>query len=292
MLNDPPPEKKRSVHPLEDRAEGIRRAAREAQAQEQPAGEGGRQRVMLRIPVAKPNLTYALIAVNVAIFVVMFYILSPDQLNDIYEWGANNKFTVLEQGEFHRLLTAMFMHGSLTHLAFNMLSLYVIGQTVERFFGSIRFALIYFLGGLAGSVLSVLINAPEVNSVGASGAIFAIVGAELVFLYKHRKLFGAMAQQQLRSLIIIIALNLFAGFASNLTNVGVSIDNWGHIGGFIGGASLAWYISPFFLPRAHPDQPGALTIDDVNPLDGQFQNLMIYISGLLAIIIVGVLITR
>lgn len=292
MLNDPPPEKKRRLHPLEDRAEGIRRAALEAQAQNQNAGEGGRQRVMLRIPVAKPTLTYILIAVNIAIFVVMFYVLSNFQLEDVYNSGANNKFYVLEQGEFLRLFTAMFLHGSLSHIAFNMLSLYIIGQTVERFFGSVRFALIYFLGGLAGSILSVLLNGPDVSSVGASGAIFALVGAELVFLYKHRKLLGAMAQQQLRLLVFIVIVNIFGGFVSNANTTGVSLDNWGHIGGFIGGAALAWFICPFFLPRAHPDQPGALTIDDVNPLDKHFQTLMIYISVLLAALIIGVIIAR
>lgn len=282
MLNDPPPEKKnRRPHPLEQRMDDIRNAAQET--------EEGNRRVMLHIPVAKPRLTYVLIGINAAIFVIAFFVLSEFQRNDLYNWGASNQFFVLQQGEFHRLLTAMFLHGGIAHVVFNMLALYYIGQNVERFFGTLRFALIYFLGGLAGSVLSVLLNDAQTFSVGASGAVFAIVGAELVFLYQHRKLFGDMAKAQLRNLLFIAVINLGVGFASNATTGGVAIDNWGHIGGLIGGVALAWFITPILIPKRHPVNENALTIEDINPLEKRYQQLVIYVSVLLAALIAGVL---
>lgn len=293
MLNDPPPEKKRRPHPLEQQAAEYRQRKLDPFPKAEEPGDGGegkpRRRVMLSIPVAKTTFTFGLIGINVAIFILAFYIFSPEQQNSLYEWGASNQFYVFEQGEFHRLFTAMFLHGSIAHIAFNMFSLYIIGQTVERFFGNMRFILIYLLGGLCGSVLSALLNDAQSFSVGASGAVFAIVGAELVFLYKHRKLFGQMARQRVRSLAIIIVLNLGAGFANNAITTSVSIDNWGHIGGFLGGVALAWFISPFFLPKPHPTDPNMLTIDDINPLQRHFQTLMLFISAILAVLIVGVM---
>jgi len=277
MLNDPPPEKRpRRQHPLEQRPA--------------PSGEqreGGSQRVMLHIPVARPRLTYALIALNGAIFVIAFYLMSDLQRLDFYNWGASNPFYVLEQGEFHRLFTAMFLHGDITHIIFNMLSLYYIGATVERFFGTVRFAIIYLLGGLGGSVLSVLLNGDDVFSVGASGAVFALVGAELIFLYQHRKLLGQMARQQFRNLLFIAGMNLLIGFVGNAAAAGVRIDNWGHLGGLAGGLALAWFISPMFIPMRHPERPDALTIEDINPLEKHTQMLLLYVSALIALLIVG-----
>jgi len=290
MLNDPPPEKKRRPHPLEQQAAEYRQRKLNPFPKAEDGGDGQpRKKVMLSIPVAKTTFMYGLIGINVAIFVLAYYIFSPEQQNDLYQWGASNQFYVFEQGEFHRLFTAMFLHGGLAHVALNMLSLYIIGQTVERFFGNTRFILIYLLGGLCGSILSAFLNDAQSFSVGASGAVFAIVGAELVFLYKHRKLFGQMARQRLRSLVIIIVLNLGAGFANNAVTTSVSIDNWGHIGGFIGGVTLAWFISPYFLPKPHDTNPNMLTIDDINPLQKHFQTVMLFISAILAFLIAGVM---
>lgn len=285
MLNDPPPDKqdKRRLHPLERQAEEYRKAEAEGRSPDQPPPK--RQQVMLHIPVVKPYLTQVLIAVNSAIFVVMYFLLSPEQLNEVYAWGANNRIAVIEQGEYHRLLTAMFLHGGIAHIAFNMMALWYIGATVERFYGYIRYMLVYFLGGIAGSIASVIFNGPEVQSVGASGAVFAVVGAEIAFLYHHRKLLGQVAQSRLRSLLLIAGLNFAFGIASSFTAGPVSIDNWGHIGGFVGGLALAWIITPVFNLKRHPTQPGAFITEDINPLEGRFQPLMIYISVLLSALI-------
>ncbi|MCU0479899.1 MAG: rhomboid family intramembrane serine protease [Anaerolineae bacterium] len=258
------------------------------------ASQPTRQRGMLHIRVVKPYLTYGLIAVNVAIFITAFYIISLQQFNDLYRWGANNHREVLQGGQYHRLVTAMFLHGSSAHIIFNMLSLYFIGTTIERFFGHIRFGLIYVLGGLSGSVLSVLLNPPLVTSVGASGAVFAIFGAQYIFWHRHRKLFGETAKQQMRQLILIGGMNFAVGILStfDLGEGAVSIDNWGHLGGLLGGLAVAWLISPNFLLEKHPTQENAFSAVDMNPLKAHYTNLILYGAGLMAVLVIGTFFAR
>src|SRR5438105_3725865 len=171
------------------------------QAVQQPA----QRQSMLRLPISKPTVTYAVLGLLVAIYVIQ---MVTDQQNypdqPVLEWGAMI-FTNVLHGEYYRLLTAMFLHGSLPHLFFNAYALYIYGRLVEGFFGHVRFALIYMLAGLCGSLASFLLTRGA--SVGASGAIFGIFGAYIAFLYHNRKLFGARASQQLRSLIILAIVN-------------------------------------------------------------------------------------
>ena len=286
MLNEPGSKNQENQkrHPLLDYADRA--------TEENKNTEG---RVLLRMPVVKPRAVWALIGLNAIIYFIAVYVLNNDQLNDLYDWGANNRYYVLELGEYHRLLSAMFLHSPVTpmHILFNMYALYAIGITIERFFGHVRFLLIYFLGGLAGSILSVILNPSSISSVGASGAVFAIFGAEMVFLYKHRKLFGQMARHQLTQLVIVAILNFAIGIGTSLTaSDGIKIDNWGHVGGFIGGLALTWLICPILLPKRHPTQENALTIEDFNPLEKNTQNIMAFISALLGILVIGTFLAR
>ncbi|MDZ4670576.1 MAG: rhomboid family intramembrane serine protease [Phototrophicales bacterium] len=282
--DQPPAPKPKRIHPLE--------ASIPSQPVTPPPHEGS-QRGTLHIRVVKPYITYALIGINIFIFIMAFYILTPQQANDIYRWGANNHREVLQGGQYHRLLSAMFLHASISHVILNMYSLYIIGATIERFFGYLRFLAVYFLGGLAGSVLSVILNPPLVTSVGASGAIFAIFGAQYIYLYKHRKLLGEMGKQQMRQLLIIGGLNFAVGIISTFNfEGGVSIDNWGHLGGLIGGLIVAWFISPLFLLQKHPTNENAFEVVDVNPLENHYTNLLLYGSGLMVIIIIGTFFAR
>lgn len=270
----------RKLHPLQQQAIDARNAANNPQSRpQQPA---------FTMQMPQPRLTFALIAVNAVIFFVMFALMDIQQQNDVYAWGANHGQSVFD-GEFHRLFTAMFLHGSIAHVVFNMLGVYYIGQTIERFFGIYRFALIYVLSGLMGSLFSVLFNGSDVSSVGASGALFGLVGAEMVFLYKHRKLFRRMAQSRLRSLVIIVIMNLAIGIGGNALDSNVIIDNWGHIGGLVGGVILAWYLCPDLIPKRHPERPNAFLIVDMNPLEKNYQVLALFISGLLGLLILGTL---
>lgn len=290
MLNEPGSENQDNQrrHPLLDYAEKQERLAQERK--QPPQGQ-----VLLRMPVVRPRAVWVLIGINVLIYVIAVYVLPIQQLEELYQWGANSHTAVLKQGEYHRLLSAMFLHSPITpaHIIFNMYALYAIGITIERFFGHARFLWIYFLGGLAGSITSVVLNPPSITSVGASGAVFAIFGAEMVFLYKHRKLFGKMAQNQLMQLVVVAVLNFGVGIATALSSdAQIRIDNWGHIGGFIGGVVLAWFITPILLPKRHPTQANALTIEDVNPLEKHTQVLLAFASVLLGLLLIGTFLAR
>lgn len=151
--------------------------------------------------------------------------------------GAKDNAAIFLGGEYYRLLTAMFLHGGLLHLAFNSWALYVLGQEVERLFGTGRFVAIYFISGLAGSVASYALT-PS-NSVGASGAIFGLIGALAVFYYASRAVLGQLARAQLGSLITVLMINLFIGFSSP----GI-IDNVAHLGGLLGGAATGVLLAP------------------------------------------------
>ena len=119
-----------------------------------------------------PLLTYALMAVNGCFFLAGF--LMPELEWELFLRGALIPQLVAGQGEVYRLFTAMFLHGSLGHVFFNVYALYIVGRSVEPIFGRIRFLLIYLLGGLTGSALSLALGGLDGASVGASGAVFAI----------------------------------------------------------------------------------------------------------------------
>lgn len=164
-----------------------------------------------------PYITYILIFIN-----ILFYILSIIS-NSFYNSMVLNPSKILN-GEYYRLLSCIFMHGGIIHLLCNMYCLYVIGPQVESFFGKIKYIVIYLLSGIIGSLMSLSIT--NSISLGASGAIFGLLGSILYFGYHYR----VYLSQAIKSQIIpIIVLNLFLGFILN------GVDNAAHIGGLIGG---------------------------------------------------------
>ena len=229
----------------------------------------------------RPLLTYALMAINGCLFLVGF--LMPELEWELFLHGALIPQLVAGQGEVYRLFTAMFLHGSLGHVFFNVYALYIVGRSVEPIFGRTRFLLIYLLGGLTGSALSLALGGLEGASVGASGAVFAIFAAQAVHLYQHRGLY-ANVQSQLRHMGFLIAINLLIGFAP-----GSRIDNWGHIGGMFGGALLAWRIGPRIALQAVANGGiRAIAAVDRNPLRLHLPELVIYIGALIGIIVLAI----
>jgi membrane associated rhomboid family serine protease len=262
----------------------------------------GSTRVNLRIPAKSPTIAYILIIANIVVFVIR--LISPQIDSDLVQWGANNPVRVLEFGEYYRLFTSMFLHAGIfdglgryeftnvLHLMFNMLVLYSAGTEMERFFGHVRFGLIYLFGGLTGAIFSTLLSDPNTYSIGASGAVFAILGAQLVFQYKHRRLFGVAGRARLQNTITLLAINLGYGLLANATGGPVRIDNWAHIGGALGGAALAWFIAPFYLVRRHPDNPADLLAEDINPLKGRYAAVSLYFCAMLVVLIAARLLTN
>ncbi len=173
----------------------------------------------------KPIVTYALIALNVIIFVLM-YILGngSDDAYTLLAFGANYG-PLVEAGEWWRLITSSFLHIGILHLICNMYCLYIVGPQLESFFGKAKYLFIYLISGVIGSLFSVLFT--DSLSAGASGAIFGLFGALLYFGYHYRVYLGTVIKSQI---IPLIVLNLMIGFMSS------GIDNSAHIGGLIGGA--------------------------------------------------------
>lgn len=156
--------------------------------------------------------------------------------------GVTSRFAsiplAVAEGQYYRLFTAMFLHapGFIMHILFNMLVLWSYGPHVEQAYGSARFAVIYVLGGLAGSVASFAFGACTSASVGASGAIFGMVGALVAYLYSRRS--RTFVRQHLNGLLMFIAINVVIGFV--LPN----IDYMAHLGGLLGGAALGFAFDP------------------------------------------------
>jgi membrane associated rhomboid family serine protease len=176
---------------------------------------------------AAPVVTYGLVAINVAVEVVQ--LATGGTLGgaggSLVTNGALSRATV-NNGEVWRLVTSGFLHAGLLHLLFNMLSLYIVGGILEPAVGRVRFAVIYFVSLLAGS-FGALVAQPQGLTLGASGAVFGILGAAAVVL--HTRGVGVMQS----GLGIWIILNLVLSFRP-----GISIG--GHIGGLIGGSVLAY----------------------------------------------------
>lgn len=155
------------------------------------------------------------------------------------------------QGEFWRLITPLFLHGSILHIGFNMYALNAMGPALERHYGKGRFLTLYFLSGLAGNVFSFLLSPNP--SLGSSTAIFGLLGAEAIFMSSNRNLFGARARRALRDILMIALVNFVIGLSPG-------IDNWGHLGGLVGGAIFAWWGGP----KLHATEAfGRLSVEDV-----------------------------
>ena len=171
-----------------------------------------------------PFVTYAIMVICLLMLVLMFVFGNGFDNYTLLRFGANNDYLV-KHGEYYRLFTSIFLHGSLLHLVLNMYSLYVIGPQVESFFGKVKFLFIYLVSGICGSLLSIAFSHNTI-SIGASGAIFGLLGSLLYFGYYYRAYLGNAVKSQVLPIIII---NLMIGFL--LPN----IDNGAHIGGLIGG---------------------------------------------------------
>ena len=176
----------------------------------------------------KPVVTYILIVLNLMVF--LYGVLhGNDELINMF----GNNYELVQNGEFYRLLTCMFVHADIMHILFNMIALYSIGPVVERYYGKSKFLLIYLVSGLLGSIFSGVFMTANSISIGASGAIFGLLGSICYFTYYYR----ATLQGILRgSIMPVIIINLVIGFLSS------SIDLSAHIGGLIGGILVSMAI--------------------------------------------------
>ena len=139
-------------------------------------------------------------------------------------------------GQVWRLVSSMFLHSGLTHLALNMISLYFLGYFAELTFGRGRFFALYTLSGLSGGIAYLYFGDFHGSAVGASGAIFGLVGGILGYAVR-RKTFS-WQNPVIRQLLILLALNLFIG--ASIPNISITA----HVGGLLGGAAFGWMAAP------------------------------------------------
>ena len=179
--------------------------------------------------IRKPAIvTNTLILINIILFILM-YVLGRGSTDTatLLAFGANYA-PFVKDGEIYRLLSAAFLHIGILHLLFNMYALKIIGGEVERYYGKLKYLIIYLGSAILGSLFSCLFTTSV--SAGASGAIFVLFGALMYFGYYHRLVLGGFLQSQIVPLVI---LNLLLGF------VIPGIDMSAHIGGLIGGFALS-----------------------------------------------------
>ncbi len=181
----------------------------------------------------KAVCTIALIVINVVIF---FYLSFQGMTEDpvfLLQHGAMYVPYVMEEMEYYRMFSSMFLHFGFEHLTNNMLMLAVIGWNLELEIGKIKFLIIYILSGLGGNVLSSVAEiyfGEYTVSAGASGAVFGIIGALLYVAIRNRGRIGDISG---RGLLFMIALSLYFGFTTE------GVDNLAHIGGVLSGFLLS-----------------------------------------------------
>ena len=170
-----------------------------------------------------PYVTYFLILVNV-MFCIIPNLFGFELYQSIIEQYCVHGPSI-RVGQYYRLFTGILLHDGIMHLFFNCYALYVIGSQIESFLGKIKYLIIYLFSGIIGSMFSIIFGGANA-SIGASGAIFGLMGALLYFGYYYRVYLGNIVKSQILPLII---LNLLIGFLFT------GIDNFAHIGGLISG---------------------------------------------------------
>jgi len=222
----------------------------------------------LPLPLTRPLLSWAILALNAIVWLLMTFGGGSTDTNVLVRFGAKVPWLVA-MGEYWRLFTAIFLHIGFIHLAFNSYALYNLGPQVERLFGRHRFLVIYLLSGLAGSVASYILS--ESLSAGASGAIFGLIGAMAVYLARHQGILGQRGQRSLTNILVVILYNLVLSFTVP------GIDVFGHLGGLAGGLVVGRLLCPHYEIVA--DNRGTAKVVDRNNLgDRSWQLVLVSVA--------------
>lgn len=231
------------------------------------------QRPRLRTTPSRFPATFGLIAATLIVFLAQWIVAAtmgagrvcgPGEF--ICALGAKVN-QAIAAGQLWRLITPIFIHVDIWHIFVNMYSLYALGPSIEHFYGTARMLILYVLCGITGVAFSLGFN--RYSSVGASGAVFGLVGALGVFLFLHRQLFGRVGQDQLRRIAIVTLLNLVLGMSA-------MIDNWGHLGGLLAGICLGWFLGPRWEKVA--TVTGELRLIDKQPWEQSRQKVFLAVA--------------
>ena len=221
------------------------------------------QLMRVRLPNVQPIVTYTIMGLTILVYLLQLATQYLYRMDYPFILGAKVN-ELIAVGQVWRLFTPMLLHGSILHIGFNMYALFIFGTQLERFYGHGRYLLMYLVAGFAGNVLSYAFS-PAI-SLGASTAIFGLLGAEGVFLYRNWKIFGESAKRSLQNLVILAVVNLLIG-------LGAQFDNWGHLGGLIGGVAFAWLAGPVLTVKA--DMDGLRLEDDHGPKETLLSTIIV-----------------
>jgi membrane associated rhomboid family serine protease len=177
---------------------------------------------------ANAPVVFTILVINVVVWATQSFFLP--QLT--FRFGAVP--TLIAAGEWYRLVTPMFMHApqAIWHIGFNSYALFLFGPNVEQAFGHVKFLILYLVAGFTGSAVSYAFGACTSLGVGASGAIFGVLGALLVFLYNRRS--STFVRGYMKNILFLIGINLVIG------QIIPNIDNLAHLGGLLGGAGMGF----------------------------------------------------
>jgi rhomboid protease GluP len=258
----------------------------------------GREQVTLRIPSVRPIVTWVIGGILVLVLLARMT-ATPATDQALMTMGIEGQ-AVLAEAESFRLASALVLLAQPYGMRWwvpglsallSLYTLYIVGNSAERLWGHLRFGLVYVVGGITGALVTLVLVSVGFVPVGvaivaAPNAIVALLSGEVVYMYRHRKLYGKRGGQRQRFLGGIAALNVVLGaFAP-------TVDLFGIMGGLLGGVLLAWYVTPLHVLRSHPDKPGALLGEDVNPLRGQLVPLAFYLTGLVGLLALGMTLMR
>jgi len=218
-----------------------------------PPAAAPEEPIRIKLSEYPPVMTNIIMGLTIAVFLLQisgdllqrfglwshcpYLLVHPAYFNDLPAcYGMKVNIYISAFGEWWRLLVPMLLHAGVVHIFFNMYALRILGTSLERFYGHWQFLLLYVIGGFSGTVASYALT--DASSLGASTAVFGLIGAQGVFAYHNREAFGPFAKRALRDIIFLAAFNLAIGAAAP------GIDNWGHIGGLLGGIAVAWFGGP------------------------------------------------
>lgn len=207
----------------------------ESNPEENPQDEAERPVISFRLIEGKPIVTYILLGLTVLVYAAQVISKAKYGIDWPLQYGAKFGPYISIRHEYWRLITPIFLHGSVMHLLFNMYALFTLGPALEHYYGHFNFLRFYLICGFAGNVLSYIVS-PGTVSVGASTSLFGLIAAQAMFLFKNRALLRN-PRRAIQNIGFVIIINLMLGLRGN-------IDNWGHLGGLFCGLLLSWLCGP------------------------------------------------
>ena len=205
------------------------------QNDQNPEEKARQQRIAFQMIQGKPIVTYILIGFTACVYLAQTLTKWQSGVDIPLNFGAKHNGYIIYYHQYWRLITPVFLHASITHILFNMYALFTLGPSLENYYGHFDFLRLYLICGFSGNVFS-FVFAPRVLSVGASTALFGLIGAQALFIYKNRRILRNY-KAALRNIAFVLIVNLMIGMSGG-------IDNWGHLGGLAGGLLLSWMCGP------------------------------------------------